>query len=42
MLLNQQVDALNFITVSKKIQIITDLQLSLTLKILKIYLNLTD
>ena len=40
-LLDQWVDALNLITVSKKIQAIADLQFPLTLRALKIYLDLT-
>ena len=40
--LDQQVDTLEFITVFKKIQTIASLQFSMTLKALKIYLDLTD
>ena len=40
--LDQWINVLDLIIISKKIQIIADLQFSLTLKILKIYLDLTE
>ena len=42
MLLKQHMNALDLITVKKKIKIITNLQFSITLKALKAYFNLTE
>ena len=42
MLFEQHMNALNLITVKKKIKIITNLQFPITLKALKAYLSFTE